>query len=167
MLIRQEGRTDYKHIRELNDLTFGSPEESHLIDALRSQGLALLSLVAEDQSDLIGHIFFSRIQIVNGGETTPAVSLAPMCVSSVHQKKGVGGALIREGLRMLRHRGEKAVFVLGHKRYYPKFGFSAELAAQFQCEYSGDSFFALELQPGWMENKSGTVVYPEAFGRLS
>ncbi|HEY3738559.1 MAG TPA: N-acetyltransferase [Bryobacteraceae bacterium] len=167
MLIRQEGRTDYKHIRELNDLAFGSPEESQLIDNLRSQGAALLSLVAEDQGDLIGHIFFSRIQIVDGTETTPAVSLAPMCVSSVHQKKGVGGALIHQGLRMLKHRGEKAVFVLGHKRYYPKFGFSADLAAQFKSEYSGDSFFALELQPGWMENRTGTLVYPEAFSRLS
>ena len=95
------------------------------------------------------------------------MALAPMCVASIHQKKGVGGALIHQGLHILRQRGEKALFVLGHKRYYPRFGFSAEAAAQFECEYAGDSFFALELQPGWMEGKSGRVVYPEAFRRVA
>src|SRR5262249_35292730 len=154
----QESRTDYKAIRQLNDAAFGSPEESQLIDKLRTGGKALLSLVAEENGDVIGHIFFSRLQIAQpSGPSLPAVALAPMCVSSVHQKKGVGGALIQQGIRILRQRGEAAVFVLGHKTYYPKFGFSAELARQFQCEYSGDAFFALELQHGWMDGKSGTV----------
>jgi len=165
MLIRQESRTDYRRIRELNDAAFGSTEESQLIDNLRSNGQAILSLVAEDGGDIIGHILFSRIEIDNG-EKFPVVALAPMCVSSVHQKKGVGGALIQQGLRILKQRGEHAVFVVGHKRYYPKFGFSAELASRFQCEYAGDSFFAHDLQPGWIEGKSGAVVYPEAFRRL-
>ena len=168
MLIRQEGRTDYRRIRELNDGAFGSTEESQLIDKLRTAGQVLLSLVAEEEGDLIGHILFSRIQIETAGAAPiPVVALSPMCVSSVHQKKGVGGALIQQGLRILRQRGENAVFVVGHKRYYPKFGFSADLARQFQCEYSGDSFLAHELQPGWIEGKSGTVVYPEAFNRLN
>jgi len=169
MLIRHESRTDYRRIRELNDGAFGGSEESQLIDNLRTGGQVLLSLVAEEQGDLIGHILFSRIQIENGdgNPALPVVALAPMCVSSVHQKKGVGGALIHQGLRILKQRGEKAVFVLGHKGYYPKFGFSSELASHFQCEYSGDSFFALELQSGWMEGKSGTVAYPEPFQRLS
>src|SRR5436305_11132001 len=110
MLIRQESRTDYRRIRELNDAAFGSTEESQLIDKLRSDNRVLLSLVAEDGGDLIGHILFSRIEI-DSGEKYPVVALAPMCVSSVHQKKGVGGALIQQGLRILRQRGENAVFV--------------------------------------------------------
>ena len=168
MLIRQEGRTDYKRIRELNDGAFGSTEESQLIDKLRTDGSVLLSLVAEEQEDMVGHILFSRIHLeAAGAAAIGVVGLAPMCVSSVHQKKGVGGALIQQGLRILRQRGESAVFVVGHKRYFPKFGFSPELARQFQCEYAGESFLALELQPGWMAGKSGTVVYPEAFNRLS
>jgi len=166
MLIRQETKTDYRKIRELNDGAFGSTEESQLIDKLRTAGKALLSLVAEEDGDVVGHILFSRIQI-EGPQNLPVVALAPMCVSSVHQKKGVGGALIQQGIRILKQRGEAAVFVVGHKRYYPKFGFSAQMAGQFQCEYAGESFLALELQPGWMEGKTGTVVYPEAFRRLS
>ena len=166
MLIRQESRTDYRKIRELTDSAFGSSEESQLIDKLRTASKVLLSLVAEEEGELIGHILFSRIQI-DGPEPCEVVALAPMCVSSVHQKKGVGGALIQQGLRILRQRGEAAVFTIGGKRFFPKFGFSVELAKQFQCEYAGDSFFAQELQPGWIENKSGTVVYPEAFRRLS
>ena len=168
MLIRQESRTDYRKIRELTDGAFGSTEESHLIDTLRTGGKVLLSMVAEEEGELIGHILFSRIQIENeGSPPLPVVSLAPMCVSSIHQRKGVGGALIQQSLRMLRQRGENAVFVVGHKRYYPKFGFSAELARQFQCTYASDHFFALELQPGWMSGRTGTVVYPEAFNRLT
>src|SRR5580704_14045748 len=102
MLIRQEGKTDYKRIRELNDAAFGSTEESQLIDQLRIEGKVLLSLVAEEERDIIGHILFSRIHIDDGagGDKTPVVALAPMCVSSIHQKKGVGGALIQQGLRM-------------------------------------------------------------------
>ena len=168
MLIRQESRNDYKRIRELNDGAFGSTEESQLIDKLRTGGQVALSLVAEEEGEIIGHILFSRIQIeVPKGPPIPVVALAPMSVSSVHQKRGIGGALIQQGLRILRQRGENAVFVLGHRSYYPKFGFSADLAKQFQCEYAGDSFFALELQHGWMEGKKGTVVYPEAFKRVN
>lgn len=167
MLIRQEGRTDYRKIRELTDGAFGSTEESQLIDKLRTAGKVLLSLVAEEEGDVIGHVLFSRIQIDADGTSMPVVALAPMCVSSVHQRKGVGGALIQQGLRILRQKGENAVFVLGHKSYYPKFGFSSDLAKHFQCEYAGDHFFALELQPGWMEGKSGTVVYPDEFKRLN
>ena len=168
MLIRQESRTDYKRIRELNDGAFGSTEESQLIDKLRTASKVILSLVAEEEGEIIGHILFSRIQIeAKGAVPTPVVALAPMSVSSVHQKKGVGGALIQQGLRILRQRGESAVFVVGHKKYYPKFGFSADLAKPFQCEYAGDSFFALELQAGWMKGKKGAVTYPEAFQRLS
>ena len=167
MLIRQESRTDYRKIRELTDGAFGSTEESQLIDKLRTAGVVLLSLVAEDEGEIVGHILFSRIVIESAGAAIPVVALAPMCVSSVHQKKGIGGALIQQGIRILRQRGEKVIFAVGHKRYFPKFGFSADLAKQFQCEYSGDTFFTLELQPGWIAGKSGTVVYPEAFNRLS
>ena len=165
MLIRQESRTDYRKIRELNDGAFGSTEESQLIDKLRTASKVLLSLVAEEGDDIIGHILFSRIQL-DGPDSSEIAALATMCVSSVHQKKGIGGALIQQGLRILRQRGESAVFVVGANRFFPKFGFSSSLARQFQCEYAGDSFFAHELQPGWMKDKSGTVVYPEAFKRF-
>lgn len=139
-------------------------------------GVVLLSLVAEQEGEIVGHILFSRIVIESDGalnleipaiSAIPVVALAPMCVSSVHQKKGIGGALIQQGVRILRQRGENVIFVVGHKRYYQKFGFSVDLAKQFQCEYSGDTFLTLELQPGWIAGKSGTVVYPEAFNRLN
>ena len=166
MLIRQETKNDYRAIRDLNDDAFGGSEESFLIDKLRTQSLVLLSLVGDEDGDVIGHILFSRIQIESPDGVISAVALAPMCVSSVHQKKGVGGALIQQGLRILKQRGEVVVFVLGHKTYYPKFGFTQELARQFSCEYSGPQFFAIELQPGWATGKSGKLRYPEAFSRI-
>jgi putative acetyltransferase len=165
MLIRQETKNDHKAIRELNNGAFGSTEESYLIDRLRTDSLVLLSLVADDGGEVIGHILFSRILIEQPGKQPPiaAVALAPMCVSSVHQKRGVGGALIQQGLRILKQKGETIVFVLGHNKYYPKFGFTPELAARFKSEHSGGNFFAVELQPGWAAGKSGTIRYPEAF----
>jgi putative acetyltransferase len=170
MLIRQETKNDYKAIRQLNDGEFGGSEQSYLIDQLRSDSLVLLSLVADEGGDMIGHILFSRIQIdPPKAKAAPiaAVALGPMCVSSVHQKKGVGGALIQQGLRILKQRGESIVFVLGHKKYYPKFGFTPELAAKFSSEHAGGNFFAIELQPGWAAGKSGAVRYPDAFSRIS
>ena len=170
MVIRQETKSDHRAIRQLNDGAFGGTEESYLIDRLRTDALVLLSLVADDAGEIIGHIFFSRIRIEPSDPKQPgmdAVALAPMCVSSVHQKKGIGGALIQTGLRMLKQRGEPIVFVLGHKSYYPKFGFAPELAAQFTSAYAGDNFFAIELQPGWAAGKAGKLQYPEAFSGLT
>ncbi len=102
---------------------FGGTEEADLVARLRAEKSALLSLVAQMQSQLVGHVLFSRMSIEAEGGLIDAVALAPVAVLPEYQRVGVGGRLIRKGLEMLRARGEKIVIVVGHPDYYPLFGF--------------------------------------------
>ena len=86
--------------------------------------LPALSLVAEAQDEILGHILFSRVFVVGAGRRSPGLSLAPMAVRSAHQRSGIGSSLVREGLRRARAEGEGFVVVLGHPDFYPRFGFT-------------------------------------------
>ena len=86
-----------------------------------------------------------------------------VAVKPGRQRDGVGIALIEAGLEACRAKGVDAVIVLGHADYYPRFGFSAELARQVRAPFSGPSFMALELTPGVLSTER-TVRYAPAFG---
>ena len=96
------------------------------------------------------------------------MGLAPMAVLPDFQRSGVGAKLIETGLQRCYGLGYKAVVVLGHPSYYPRFGFLP--AAQFgiDCEYDVPEgvFMAIELCPGALADKSGTVKYHAAFGKF-
>ena len=77
---------------------------------------------------------------------------------------GIGSALVRAGLDLARSRDWRAVIVLGHKGYYPRFGFSAALAHPLRAPFSGDAFMALELAPGALLGEEGHVTHPPTFG---
>jgi putative acetyltransferase len=89
-----------------------------------------------------------------------------VAVIPLHQKQGIGSALVREGLRLCRARGHRVVIVLGHPGFYPRFGFSARLALPLRSSYSGPSFMALELVPGALDGVEGEVRYPPPFEGL-
>ena len=167
MQIRQEQSGDFERISAVNVAAFGGPDEAKLVELLRASGGDLvLSLVAvSDESQVTGHIAFSRMQIASAPEIQ-TVSLAPVSVRPDLQSQGIGSVLVRQGLELLRQRGEQVVFVLGHATYYPRFGFRADLASQFQSPYSGPHFFALELEPGCLAGKTGVLKYAPAFGSL-
>jgi putative acetyltransferase len=92
------------------------------------------------------------------------VSLVPLAVRPDRQGRGIGSRLVAAGLALLRERGWAAVVVLGHARYYPRFGFSAELARKLASPFPGEAFMALELVPGALAGGAGSVGYPAAFG---
>jgi putative acetyltransferase len=94
----------------------------------------------------------------------PAVSLAPVAVLPEHQRRGLGSMLVQEGIEAMRARNEAILFVLGHPAYYPKFGFSAALAAPIESPFPGDAFMALELKLGALSGVTGRVRYAEPFG---
>lgn len=144
--------------------SFQGSDEVELIHRLRDAGLVVLSLVALKEDDIVGHILFSRLHVSVDSREIHAVSLAPMSVSPKLQGKGIGSALIREALQRLPKLGCEAVIVLGHPGYYPRFGFSAALAAKFESPYPREAFMALELVPGILTGNSGTLSYPKAFG---
>ena len=152
-------------IRRINEEAFGGPDEAKLVDNLRADGHVLVSLVAELDSGIVGHILFSRMWIKNPTkELVSAVALAPVAVLPEHQQRGIGGRLIRHGLELLREQGEKIVIVLGHPGYYPKFGFSTEKARLLESPFPVEAFMAIELSPGVLDGIQGAVVYPPAFG---
>lgn len=151
-------------IRVVNKAAFGGAEEADLVDKLRGDGHALVSLVAELQRAIIGHVLFSRMWIKTASGLVSAVALAPVAVLLEHQRKGIGQRLIVHGLDILRGQGESIVIVVGHPSYYPRFGFSKEKAALLEGPFPRETFMAMELASGALGGVQGSVVYPTAFG---
>jgi putative acetyltransferase len=88
-----------------------------------------------------------------------------MAVRPEWQSRGVGSALVRAGRSACRERAKAVAIVLGHPKYYPRFGFSPELAMQVECPFpgAGEAWMAVELNPGALSGITGRVRYPEAF----
>ena len=164
LLVRDEQPGDRTQVRIVNEAAFGRSDEADLVDRLRLEGAVLVSLVAEVGSQIVGHILFSRMTVETAQGPVAAVSLAPMAVLPDHQGRQVGSRLVRRGLEALRDRGERIVIVLGHKEYYPRFGFSPEKARDLTSPFAPESFMALELSGGALEGIRGAVRYPSAFG---
>jgi len=168
MLIRPETPADIPAIYAVNQLAFdGGEAEPRLVDTIRLSDdfIPELSLVAEADGRVIGHILFSRIHIQTEAGAIPALSLAPMAVLPEYQNRGIGSMLVRGGLEESRRLGHAIVIVLGHPNYYPRFGFSAGMAQTLECPYgdAGPAWMALELIPGALHGVRGKVVYPPAF----
>jgi putative acetyltransferase len=164
VVIREETPADHPAVRELNRLAFGQDDEANLVDALRAGQYTRLSLVAEQNRAVIGHLLFSRLPIETAAGTVEALALAPVAVLPERQRQGVGSQLIRDGLTMCRQRGHQIVVVLGHAEYYPRFGFSAALAERLRSPFPGPHLMALELVPGALDGVEGEVRYPPPFG---
>jgi putative acetyltransferase len=151
-------------IHRVHAAAFGRPDEADLVDRLRAGGHALISLVAECEGCVVGHILFSRMWIKTPRGSISAVALAPVAVLPEHQRKRIGDLLIRHGLESLRSCAEGIVIVLGHPAYYPKFSFSADKAKKLESPFPPEAFMALELCAGALDDVSGPVIYPPAFG---
>lgn len=162
--VREERASDHEAVRAINRLAFGGDEEENLVAALRESADLRLSMVAEVEGVVVGHIMFSRLSIVTDSETIEALALAPVAVHPDHQRRGVGSALVRSGLQACAERGDRIVIVLGHPEYYPRFGFSAALAERIKAPFSGPAFMALELVPNALAGVEGVVRYASAFG---
>ncbi|MEZ5831588.1 MAG: N-acetyltransferase [Dongiaceae bacterium] len=167
-VIRVEQPGDIPHIRDIVAHAFGQRAEADLVDRLRADGDALISLVAVAESgELVGHILFSRLPIEGPRRrVTEAAALAPLAVRPEHQRKGIGSALAKAGIRACTAHGLAAIFVLGDPKFYQRFGFSAAAAHTLNSPFRGDAFMALELKPGALRGNTGTVRYAEAFGAL-
>jgi putative acetyltransferase len=164
MKIRDETPSDFPVIESLLRLAFGGPYEAALVRRLRSDALVAVALVAEDEEEIVGHIVLSWLPTTIDGRPVRAVALAPMAVRPERQRGGIGTALVRHALQTAALAGADAAIVLGHPTYYPRFGFSAALAAKIASPFPGSSFMALELKPGALSGSTGSVLYPDAFG---
>ena len=167
MLIRAEKDGDQDSVRAVNTSAFDTSSEADLVDALRQLAQPVASLVAEENGDVVAHIMFSPASL-SGHPTVKVMGLAPMAVLPIHQRKGIGSALVRAGLDHCRKLGFDAVVVLGHPEYYPRFGFSPARQFDIDSEYDvpEEVFMALELQPEALSGKTGKVKYHAAFDNL-
>jgi len=163
LLVRDERPCDREQVRKVNEAAFDRSDEADLIDRLQAEGAVLLSLVAESDGQIIGHILFSRMTVETAQGLMAAVSLAPMAVLPGNQGRQVGSQLVRLGLTRLRDHGERIVIVLGHEHYYPRFGFSSEKARCLASPFPPEAFMALELSDGALAGVHGVVRYPSAF----
>ncbi len=168
MLIREEEKGDIGQVRRLNTLAFEGEAEADLVDALRDARAVTLSLVAVEQARAVGHILFSPVAISSGSESFEALGLGPMSVSPAQQCKGVGSSLVRASLERLRAAGHGVVVVLGHPTYYPRFGFRRASEFNVGCEYDvpDAAFMLLELSPGALGGRVGTVKYRPEFDHV-
>lgn len=167
--IRKEEEKDYKQIYEVNKLAFQQENESKLIEKIRKSKNFIpgLSIVAEIDNRIVGHILFSKIKII-GASDYESLALAPMAVIPEFQKKGIGSELIKKGIAKAKELGFDSIIVLGHKEYYPRFGFQRASKWDIKCpfEVPEDVFMAIELTEKALEGKAGTVEYPDEFNEV-
>lgn len=129
--IRDERPGDVHAIREVNRLAFARDDEGRIVDALRANGAATPSLVAVDDTVVVGHIMFSPVFV---GEVQGA-GLAPIAVTPGYQRQGIGSRLVEVGIERLRNAGCPFVVVLGHPEFYPRIGFRPADGYGLTCEW--------------------------------
>lgn len=163
--IRDEVPADQGRVFAIHAAAFKRPHEAKLVDALRASARPQLSLVAEMEGEVVGHVFFSPVSIESSPSAPAVAGLAPVAVDPAHQNRGIGSALIRAGLPRCPQRGWHAVFLVGNPAYYSRFGFM--LAAPSGFTYGNDLFDSVlqvfELTHGVLEGCRGRVRFHPAF----
>jgi putative acetyltransferase len=164
--IREERPDDVPTVRDLNRRAFGQDQESNIVDALRANGAALLSLVATMNDRVVGHIMYSSAVV---GNCVKGAALGPMAVLPEYQRQGIGSKLIEVGNRKLKDAACPFIIVVGHANYYPRFGFRPASEHGITCEWDvpDDVFMLLVLDHAKMEGVSGLAKYRHEFSGVS
>ncbi len=164
VLILPEVPKDYAEVYAVNAAAFETPAEANLVEVLRVEAHPYVSLVAKEDGEIVGHILFSPV-VLSGHEDLKIMGLGPVAVMPEKQGRGIGSALITAGLESCKHLDYGAVVVLGHKGYYPRFGFTQSLRFGIGCEYDvpEEVFMVIELVPGYLQGAQGIIKYHAAF----
>jgi putative acetyltransferase len=164
--IRDERPGDIAEIHALNNLAFQQEQEANIVDALRQNRAARLSLVAVADGQIVGHIMYSPITIAGKYE---GAALGPMAVLPEYQRKGVGSKLVAAGNERLLKEGCAYIIVLGHAEYYPRFGFKPASMFGVTCEWEvpDNVFMLLVLDHAKMHGVSGKAQYRSEFSSVA
>jgi len=159
--VRDEQPADLAAIRAVNDAAFDQPLEGRIVDALRTHDAVRLSLVAEVDGRIVGHILFSPVTSA-GAE---GLGLGPMAVTPDQQRRGVGAALIAAAMSRLRATGCPYVVVLGHHDYYTRFGFVPASRHGLRCEWDvpDEAFMVHVIDPAATTAAAGLIRYRSEF----
>ena len=162
--IRPEQENDFQAVREVVELAFRNVEDSdqsepYLVERLRKTDAYIpeLSLVAELNGEIIGHLMMSKVEIVSEDQSVISLGLAPVSVVPKYQRIGVGSALIREA--------HKRAGELGHKDYYPRFGYkrAIDFGIEFPFDVPSEYCMVVELAPEGLKNVHGMIKYAKPF----
>jgi putative acetyltransferase len=164
-IVREERPEDRAAIHRVNREAFGQVTEADVVDRLRANGKVTLSLVAEVNGQVVGHILFTPVTIGAAVGTIFVLGLAPMAVLPSYQRRGIGHRLVERALSRLRAAGHRGVVVLGHPAYYPRFGFVPAGIYGIRSEYDAPdaAFMALELIPGGLKDCAGLAKFQPEF----
>jgi len=162
IVIRPETAADVDAIRDVTvsafkTLEIGNHTEPFIIEALRANNVLTISLVAELDGRVVGHIAFSPVSISDG--TTNWYGLGPVSVLPEYQRQGIGKALIEKGLSRLKRLNARGVCLAGHPDYYRKFGFK-NVPGLVHEGVPQEFFFALSFDG---HIPQGIVTFHEAF----
>jgi predicted N-acetyltransferase YhbS len=172
MIIRQEKEKDLKDVfclieKAFKKEQFSDGQEQFLVERLRKSTAFIpeLSLVAEVEGEIVGHILLTKLKIKNETNEFDSLALAPVSVLPEFQGKGIGGELIMKAHSKAKELGHKSVVLLGHANYYPRFGY--EQANKFGIELPFDvpkeNCMVIELKENGLKGVRGMVEYPKEF----
>ena len=168
--VRHERPDDADAVRRVNELAFGQPAEADLVERLRRTCREGLSLVAEEDGAVVGHILFTPVAVESGTRCVLGMGLAPMAVLPDHQRRGIGSRLVTRGLETLRERGCPFVVVVGHPEYYPRFGFEPASRHGLASQWDGipdAAYMVLILDAQAMAGVSGVARYRVEFDEVA
>ncbi|TGC09845.1 GNAT family N-acetyltransferase [Methanolobus halotolerans] len=171
--IRETKDSDFNNVMEIEKEAFESEDEAVLVAQLLEDKSAepVISLLAFKKEEALGHILFTKAAI-DGNTSSPLVYiLAPLAVKPTHQRQGIGGMLINEGLNRLKASGAEMVFVFGPESYYPKYGFKQDAASMgFTAPYPipeehAGAWMIYSLSTGTTDGFKGRVVCADALNK--
>lgn len=166
LIIRPEKQLDYRAIAKVHNLAFKQEDEAKLVERIRASNLYIpqLSLVAEIDNKIIGHIMFSYIDLVDDQESIKVLALAPISVLPEYQNRGVGSELIKKGVEIAANLSAPLIIVLGYFEFYSRFGFVPSVNYGIEIPFPvPKEAFMVKLLHDCQKWDKAKVIYPSAF----
>lgn len=169
VIVRAEAPEDVRAIDVVNLSAFQGEEEAKLVTAIRASAdfIRDLSLVAELNGRIVGHVLLSKVQLQRNGDTRTVLALGPMSVVPSQSHRGIGSALIQAAIGRARDMRYPAIVIAGQPEYYQRFEFqpAATWGLSSNLRLPADGLTAMELVPGTLKT-GGRVIYPAVFAEI-
>lgn len=170
MRIHEASNTDLDDVLSVERSAFGQEDEAELVQDLLKDpsALPLLSLLARQGQQAVGHILFTAARLQGATREVSIVILAPLAVLPEAQGTGIGGALIERGSEILREAGVELIFLVGHPSYYPRHGFEAASPHDLVAPYvitPDEAWMVRALRAGVVDHVRGTVACAAAMDK--
>lgn len=167
--VRQENKEDIRAIEVVHLSAFQGDVEVALIDSLRDSSgfIPELSLVAEFNSRIVGHVLLTRVRLQRDQGGLDVLALAPMAVVPSQSHRGIGSELVQSAVRRAKELGHAAIVVVGHPDFYQRFDFEPASTWGLHCNLPvpRDLLTAIELEAGSLAG-GGHVIYPSQFSQI-